>query len=78
MEGVMTKESASYIWRLSCGRDNFVFGFFVDVLVVLLQRYLNFSCILSHQEKKKKTMKGENFKIYYVEKLVIFLFGEWN
>ena len=52
MEGVMTKKNASYIWHLSCGRDNFVFGFFVDVLVVLLQRYLTFSCILSHQKKK--------------------------
>ena len=66
MEGVMTKESASYIWHLSCGRDNFVFGFFVDVLVVLLQRYLTFSCILSHQKKKKKKKKkkpkkGKNF-----------------
>ena len=76
MEGVMTKKNASYIWHLSCGRDNFVFGFFVDVLVVLLQRYLTFSCILSHQ--KKNTMKGESFKIYSVEKLVIFLLGEWN
>ena len=76
MEGVMTKKNASYIWHLSCGRDNFVFGFFVDVLVVLLQRYLTFSCILS--DRKKNITRGGNFKIYSVEKLVIFLFGEWN
>ena len=44
---------------LLCGRDDFGFGFFVDVLVVLGRRYLTFSCILSDQKKKKKTMEGE-------------------
>ena len=30
------------------------------------------------KKKKKNNGRGENFKIYYAEKLVIFLFGEWN
>ena len=30
------------------------------------------------KKKKKYNGKRENFKIYFAEKLVIFLIGEWN